>query len=100
MASVTVAGSNNQVFQLNYNNNDAVSYAQGLANSIDAQVASGSLTTFNYTGGNEVVFSTNTTAVGAVLVPNNVVAVVDNAAGPVSVWGGAQGCSTLLFCRH
>ncbi len=100
MSTVTVSGSNSQVFQLNYSSNDATAYAQGLADSIDAQIAAGALAVSNYAGGNVapgpsgaaggvVVFSTSATTPGAVLVPNGNAAVVDNAAGPVSVWGGS-----------
>ncbi len=105
MPAVTVAGSNNQVLQLNYNANDATMYAQRLANSIDAQIGLGALTALNYAGGkvapaaaatgNEVVFSTDTTAVGAVLAIDSVTAIVDVASGPVSLWGGSGLTSVL-----
>ncbi len=52
MSTVTVSGSNSQVFQLNYSSNDATAYAQGLADSIDAQIAAGALAVSNYAGGN------------------------------------------------
>ncbi len=98
MPTVTVAGSNNQVYQLNYNTNDAAGYAQGLESSINAQILAGSLTMSNYTSGkvapagataSAVFFGGDTLAAGAVLVPNSVAAVVDSAAGPVSIWGGS-----------
>ncbi len=104
MPTVTVAVSNNQTFQLNYNANDALGYAQGLENSINAQVAAGQLATFNYAGGkvapagasaSAVVFTTDTLAAGAVLAPSSVAAILDAAAGPVSVWGGSAVQSVL-----
>lgn len=98
MPSVTVAGSNNQVFQINYNSTDVSGYAQSLANTINAAVKSGQLSTFTYTGGatapgpatgtgGQVVIGS--VPGSAISIPNTDSVIVDNAAGPSSIFGGS-----------